>query len=334
MGDDLEPIWNSRVYFSDDGSIVEIAELSSEIECRDVLIPGIFNAHVHSADIGLRGVRGKSLDELVGANSIKSKYLSRLSSVQLDTAVRRSYEEARNFRISGWSDFREGGIEGLRPYETLPLTFLAFGRPDVSDFHNLGEFDHFGIRDVAYYTEEELNQLREYAELGAKLTFIHASEDKDLRDRWQSKYGMSDVIWAVEEIRPRAIVHLTHSGIDDFRVMKDRDTGAIFCLGSNQFTKVGVPDIPLAIEMGLAIGVGTDNAMFFPLSVGDELRRIQTVFPEIDSKTLIYMATVGGASLANLDFSIRRRSSHYTELSLGKIGGETELFNEIVTKFP
>ncbi len=334
MGDDLEPIWNARVDFDDDGSVVEIAELGREVASVNILIPGIFNAHVHSADIELRGVRGTSLEELVGEDSIKSRHLNGLSSVQLDRAVRQSFNEACRFMISGWADFREGGIEGLGPYETLPSTFLPFGRPDESEFQDLDQFNHFGIRDVAYYSREELKQIRAHAESGSKMIFIHASEDKELRNRWQSNYGMSDVIWAVEEIKPRAIVHLTHSDTDDFQVMKESDTGAIFCLGSNQFTQVGVPDIPLAIEIGLRIGVGTDNAMFFPLSVGDELRRIRTVFPEIDSKTLIEMATVGGASLVYLDFSIRRGSRHYGELSLGKLDGEKELFDEIVTKFP
>lgn len=316
-GENLAPLWNVEVTYSDEGKILAIDELKYELDLANCLIPGFFNSHVHSADIGLRGIGQYTLSELVGEGGIKSRHLEHLSDDALKLAINKCYEEAKLLGIQGWADFREGGLRGIQPYHKLPSSFIAFGRPIPGD--DLEQFNYFGIRDVAQYTSDQLQLIVEHAHKFEKPIFIHASEDIELRNQWVNLHSESDVIWSLRNISPRAIIHLTHADEEDFTEMKLSKVGAVFCLGSNQFTKVGIPNIPLALELGLEMAIGTDNAMMQSLSIGNEIRKIHHTFPDISIIELIKLGSVNGAKLVDLDFSLKIGNSNYIELNIPQL---------------
>ena len=74
-GNDLRVLENVKIIVDDNNRIIEIDESNKEIKNNVVLIPGLFNAHVHAADIGLRGKAFGSLNELIGKGGIKHGYL-------------------------------------------------------------------------------------------------------------------------------------------------------------------------------------------------------------------------------------------------------------------
>ena len=61
VGSDLDLIENVDVLINHKNEIVEIEELSQNITSNTLIMPGLFNSHVHAADIGLRGIGGYSL---------------------------------------------------------------------------------------------------------------------------------------------------------------------------------------------------------------------------------------------------------------------------------
>jgi len=329
-GENLDPLWNVEVTYSDNGKILSIDELRYELDVANCLIPGFFNSHVHSADIGLRGVGQYTLSELVGEGGIKSRHLQQLSDEAVELAINKSYEEAKRLGIQGWADFREGGLRGIQPYHKLPSSFMAFGRPIPDD--DLEQFNYFGIRDVDQYTSDQLRLIVEHAHKFEKPIFVHASEDIEFRNHWVNFHSESDVIWSLRNISPRAIIHLTHADEEDFTEMKLSKVGAIFCLGSNQFTKVGTPSIPLAFELGLEIAIGTDNAMMQSLSIGDEIRKIHHKFPDISIIELLKLGSVNGAKLVDLDFSLKVGNSNYIELNIPQLNKFHQSLDQSILK--
>ncbi len=301
VGDDLQVLENVRIYLDDRNQIIEIEESNNEINNNIALIPGLFNAHTHAADIGLRGVTSRNLHELVGRSGIKHKHLKDMTNDQLQQALKLSFEEAVNSGTLGWSDFREGGVDGLYSYPLEQSQYhLAFGRPSQNELNDLSMFSNFGIMDVGAYSEETMKILSKNINRKIQKLFIHASESLDLRDAWISKHGESDIIWSIDMLNPDAIIHATHADMGDITAMSESNTGVIVCLRSNQFTNAGIPPIENLVESDLVLGIGTDNAMFSRLSLWDEFESLKN---HIEPERLLSMGTIEGASLCGVKWA-------------------------------
>lgn len=316
IGKDLSLLENVKIIVDDTNNIIEIEESSREIHNNVALIPGFFNAHVHAADIGLRGAAYGSLDELVGKEGIKHRYLNQMSEDQLNESLKRAFQEAINFGILGWSDFREGGIDGLKPYPVEDsLYHLAFGRPSNRELGDISKFSNIGIMDVKAYSEEEIKILLKNINRKSQKLFIHASESLNLRKTWITDFGVSDIKWSLDVLKPDAIIHVTHANMDDIVEMSKTKTGAIICLRSNKFTKTGTPPVESLVESGLPLGIGTDNAMFNKLSLWDELHSLKNY---IEPERLFSIATIEGAQLCGIEWGISKRNTNFLELQIPK----------------
>ena len=202
LGPTLEISENIKLTLDENNVIREIDELNYDVSDNNLLMPGLFNAHVHSADIELRNrVHRGNLAELVGPGGIKQKHLSDLSKEGLVSSVRSSYNEALNSGVLGWADFREGGLRGLDPY---PIdenhNFIPFARAAPQDLAMLPSFSNIGFRDVQVNSAKEMKEITSVMKNRQKLSWIHASEDLELRDKWVKKFSHSDIIWAIDEL--------------------------------------------------------------------------------------------------------------------------------------
>jgi cytosine/adenosine deaminase-related metal-dependent hydrolase len=314
VGSDLKILRNVKITIDQKHQITQIEELDRNITNRKVVMPGLFNAHVHAADLHLRGVKSKDLGSLVGRNGIKHKYLLSLSQEQLQNSLRQAVDEAIKLGTLGWSDFREGGVKGIQYYPIRGMTnFLAFGRPDLSDLNDLSQFDHLGIMDVQAYSEIDMKHLANQTNRNKQKIFIHGSESLKLRKEWISKFGVSDIIWALDILKPDAIIHATHANEQDLELMEDTSTGVIICIRSNKFTNSGVPPVELLVNSNLKLGLGSDNAMFQELSIWNEMT---TLMDYIDPDRLLRMASIEGAEICGIDWGINIGNSNFIELSI------------------
>ena len=77
------------------------------------------------------------------------------------------------------------------------------------------------------------------------------------------------------------------------------------CPTANAYIENRLPDLPMWIEVGSKICVGTDSlASNHQLSILEELKLIQSNFPEIDLNVLLKTATLNGAKALELDGSL------------------------------
>lgn len=127
IGPELDLVENIKLVLDKRNQIIEIEELNRDLKTYDVLFPGFFNGHVHSADIGLRGIiNNYSLQALVDPGGIKHTHLDNLSTPETQKAILQTYSEALNNGILGWSDFREGGLKIFESYPIKNQQFKVF----------------------------------------------------------------------------------------------------------------------------------------------------------------------------------------------------------------
>lgn len=331
VGSNLDLIENVDVLLDHNNEIIEIEELSLDIKSNTLIMPGLFNSHVHTADIGLRGIDGYGLSELVGPQGIKQRHLASLTDDQLNESILLAYNEAIGFGTLGWSDFREGGLSGLKPYPVnSSQTHIPFARPEIGKLESLPEFANIGIRDVDAYSELVIQQLTERARKSGKKVFIHISEDIKLREEWIRRHGSTDLIWAIDNLKIDAFVHLTHANGEEIEVMELHEVGGIICLRSNVFTKSGVPPIKSLVESILTLGIGTDNAMFSKLSIWKEMNALSQY--DIESSRLLKMATVDGAKLCGISWGLEKELSNLIKLSIPNYVEKIKLKDWLVTE--
>ncbi|MHA2251562.1 MAG: amidohydrolase family protein [Candidatus Kariarchaeaceae archaeon] len=331
LGDELQLAQNIRVELDPDNRIVEIDEHHREIKNNLLLMPGLFNAHVHAGDIGLRGVSKDDLASLVGEGGIKHTYLNNLNEQELEKSLLQSLHEAEKAGTMGWADFREGGLKGLQPYPLSERgTHIPFGRPARDEVQELHDIAQIGFRDVVVFPVDDMIQIAEAAKELKKRIFIHASEDLHLRERWEREHGYSDVAWAIDHLQVDSIIHLTHASSDDIDQMVDAKVGGVVCLTSNQFTSVGIPPVEEMVNASIKLGIGTDNAMFTSLSLWEEMHALSKY--AIDPHRLLSMACNEGANLAGLDWGVSKGGGNIIAVTVPTAIAKLELFDWIVSE--
>ena len=100
------------------------------------------------------------------------------------------------------------------------------------------------------------------------------------------------------------LVHNTFTNTEDVkRVMSSQHNITwVLCPNSNMFIQNTLPSVPMFIENGCSLAIGTDSyASNTSLSVLDEMRTLHRHFPQIPLADLISWATLNGAKALNVD---------------------------------
>src|SRR5947199_6684220 len=99
-----------------------------------LMIPGVWNAHTHLGDaIVTQELRG-TIEELVAPpHGLKHRVLAKAKDAAVIAAMRRAMATMVRTGTTGFSDFREGGLKGLKllyaAAAALPIQGIARGRP-------------------------------------------------------------------------------------------------------------------------------------------------------------------------------------------------------------
>ncbi len=234
-----------------------------ERDCRHIkgiIIPGFIDLHTHMGDHLARGAVPPNLEEAVFPGGYKHRKLEQASHEDIVGSISNSIMELRP-GVTEALDFREGGKAGMNALREASMKYdmhvIGLGRPapgeDISEILELS--DGLGIPSVT----NDLEDIRDLARKDGKIFAIHASE------------GFRDDIASITDLQPDLIIHMIKGTRDDWRSLSDESIPVAVCPRSN--LSFGL-DVPLAdmLDMGLRIGLGTDNAMTCVQDIFSEMK--------------------------------------------------------------
>ena len=120
----------------------------------------------------------------------------------------------------------------------------------------------------------------------------------------QARNSLQSIIPLLTNKQQVLLVHNTCTNLKDIYFIKrfDRKINWCFCPNANLYIENRLPKIPLFIDQGFNITLGTDSlASNDSLCILSEMRTIQKKFPAISTAKLLEWATINGASFLGID---------------------------------
>ena len=157
--------------------------------------------------------------------------------------------------------------------------------------------------------------LRLYRELNIDISFFHPPGIRSLAaflpslSRFESLILVHNVCTGREELEGLA------NGVDQSLIVNDKSSlnfeqssfntsliSLCLCPNANLYISGLLPDIPLLLQSGLNIVLGTDSlASNHQLSVLEEMKTLQRHFPALETARLLQWATINGARALQMD---------------------------------
>jgi aminodeoxyfutalosine deaminase len=92
------------------------------------------------------------------------------------------------------------------------------------------------------------------------------------------------------------VVHLVFADEKEVSMLAEKQVHVCICARSNSNLHKRLPDVPMMMQAGLRLCLGTDSlASNDSLSLFDEMVYLSSVFPQISPRDILTMATVNGA---------------------------------------
>lgn len=293
-----------------DGVITDIAEENTNSE--NIVSPCLVNSHTHIGDSVLKDpVLGKTvgnrverdLDSLVRPpDGLKHRILQATSQSKIIESMQRSISDMISTGTSAFADFREGGVPGtLALKDALKdknIVCRVLGRINQTEGVKedieyeaerlLKESYGLGISGARDMDRNILETLRQVASTWKKPFFIHAGEK-----------NQSDIESALS-LDPHVLVHMTHAELHDLRQVADEQKSVVVCPRSNFITGVGMSPVEKMLDLGITVGVGTDNVMLNSPNMFAEMEVLVKIFG-IDDRQVFKMCTLNGASILDVN---------------------------------
>ncbi len=266
--------FRSGVVGWEDGVIVEAhAGRARTPVAQGLILPGLWNAHTHLGDaVVTQELRG-TLEELVAPpHGLKHRVLARAKDDEVIAAMRRTMATMIRTGTTGFSDFREGGLNGLKllyaAEAALPLHGVVLGRPGGLGYDGqevralLRASDGVAVSSYVDWPRSDIEKLAADVAREGKIFAIHCSE------------RIREDIDAVLDLHPAFLVHMIRATDADLVRCADADVPIVVCPRSNAFFGL-TPDIPRMLRAGVELRLGTDNAM---INVPSMLREIDFAY--------------------------------------------------------
>jgi len=279
----------------EDDVITEVRpSAAKDVLARGLIVPGLWNAHTHLGDaVVTRELRG-TIEELVAPpRGLKHRILAKAKDEAVIAAMRRAMTTMIRTGVAGFSDFREGGLKGLKllyaGQAPLPLRGVALGRPVRLSYDPrevaalLRTCDGIGVSSYVDWPAGELEKLASDARRARKAFAIHCSE------------RIREDLDAVLDLKPAFLVHMVRATDADLERCADANVPIVLCPRSNAFFGT-IPDIPRMRHAGVELWLGTDNAMLNAPSILREIDfayRIARLRGEVRPRDIFEMALRG-----------------------------------------
>lgn len=144
---------------------------------------------------------------------------------------------------------------------------------------------------------------------------IHISETKQEVEDIYKEHGVSPVEY-LEKLglfeRHVVAAHCVHVSEKDMDILKKHNVGVCHNPGSNLKLASGIAPVPIMLEKGINVGIGTDGAssnnnlnMFEEMHLTSLIHKGYNLNPLIlNAREVLEMATIGGAKVLGLDHEI------------------------------
>jgi cytosine/adenosine deaminase-related metal-dependent hydrolase len=244
----------------EDGIVVGVSKrIPKDPLATGVVIPAFTNAHTHVADAIVREELTGSLEDLVAPpRGLKHRVLASAKDEDLVDGMRAMVRVMARTGVAGFWDFREGGLPGVRLLLRAALgggvAPTVLGRPARIEYRReevdaiLRVADGIGISSALDWPRDEVEKLAAHARRAGKAFAAHCSE--------RVREDIDDVL----DLRPAFLVHMVEATDADLERTADAGVPIVSCPRSNVFFGK-VPDLPRFLRHGLAVHLGTDNAM-------------------------------------------------------------------------
>jgi 5-methylthioadenosine/S-adenosylhomocysteine deaminase len=171
----------------------------------------------------------------------------------------------------------------------------------------------YGLGPHAPYTCSD-DILREVGRLSAELKCpiqIHLSETvEEVRESFE-KFKLSPVerLQALKVLTARTnCAHGVHLSAEDLRILKETGASVVHNPDSNSKLSAGVAPVPLMLQMGIPVGLGTDGVvsnnslnMFRAMDVAAKMHKLASGNSEVmKTREVLVMATLGSARALGL----------------------------------
>jgi len=258
----------------EDGVIVEVQPgRARKVLAEGLIIPGLWNAHTHLGDAIVTQELHGTIEELVAPpHGLKHRVLAKAKDAAVIAAMRRAMATIVRTGTTGFTDFREGGLKGLKllyaAAATLPLQGIALGRPVGLEYNPrevaaiLRACDGIAVSAYVDWPEDGIEKLAAHVRREGKLFAIHCSE------------RIREDIDKVLDLTPAFLIHMMQATDADLIRCADADVPIVVCPRSNAFFGM-TPDIPRMVRAGVELRLGTDNAM---INVPSMLREIEFAY--------------------------------------------------------
>jgi 5-methylthioadenosine/S-adenosylhomocysteine deaminase len=304
----------------------------------DALIaPGLVNTHTHAPMVLFRGIAGDLrlqdwLEKYIfpaEARNVTPEFVrwgTRLACLEMLLSGTTTFTDMYYFEDVIADTAKECGMRGV-----LGETIIGFPSPDsktpadalraterfLTRFHD-DPLITPAVAPHAIYTnsDETLKQARALANRFHMPLLIHLSETKRENEETQAKRGQTPTaaLEALGVFNGRTLA--AHAvWVDDagLRILRARGVGIAHCPSSNMMLASGAAPVTKMLELGLAVGLGTDGAagsnndlnMFEEMDLASKLQKLITGDPRsVPVRQALEMATIGGARALGLDKEI------------------------------
>ncbi len=312
IGEDLE-FWDDGLNIVVRNGIIEhigrgVVSGRNVINFNNMLVmPPLANLHTHVLDYAFPEVGWDlDIDSLVGdPYGVKYLMLSRSGRDSLEKAISRFLNHSWNYGVGVVVEFREGGpTNASLDINSRPKTHLVFGMlADTSKVAQVVEMSRFvrgvGISSPLYFKGVELEALNNLAKDLNMYVHAHISEVVETHDE-------GDLEYMLKHIKPDAVVHGTYLNEDELKLLKDLKIPLIMCLRSNLWFVGGLPNLKAVRDLGVEVGLGTDNASWIKGDLWRELDLLVNVLRVkglLDPKWILEVAT--NSRLVGIDGRLR-----------------------------
>jgi cytosine/adenosine deaminase-related metal-dependent hydrolase len=303
-----------------------------------IICPGFVNTHCH---VELSHLKDKILPQRGLVSFIKDVQAFRnADSKEVLEAIQKADEEMYANGIVAVGDISNSNLSipvkaaSKLYYHTFVETFGFLPQNAEAVFNKavelLNEFkpQSCSITPHAPYSvsKELFKLIRKHSDSGNNLISIHNQECEDENKFYRYKLGGFIELYEyfgmdITHFKPQArnslqsiiplltnkqqvlLVHNTCTNLKDIYFIKrfDRKINWCFCPNANLYIENHLPKIPLFIDQGFNITLGTDSlASNSSLCILSEMRTIQNKFPAISTKKLMEWGTINGATFLGI----------------------------------
>jgi cytosine/adenosine deaminase-related metal-dependent hydrolase len=163
-----------------------------------------------------------------------------------------------------------------------------FGRPCEGELNAPESCWGLGISSTRDHDLDYLKTVTAAARKARQALAIHAGE------------ATRDDICDSIALEPDFLVHMNRADEPDLRSVARADIPVVVCPRSNLVTGVGLPNVKKMVELGITLGVGTDNVMLNSPNIFEEMHLLAKALLH-DDRQVFKMCTLNSAKIIGLD---------------------------------